>query len=237
MERISKNGDSLVRGKFLLYNNLWGAATGTGTQCLWAEPGSGPDIAWGTDWNWTGPDYSVKSYSAAVLGWHWGWRIQDTGLPIRLSQKVRTSWSFQLTQTTPGKVNVTLDLWLASNPHLGDENPDGEVMVWLNHSAGIRPIGSNQDAARIGGSDWAVWQGPHPASGWPVYSFVRTTNAATQSLDLAEFFRYLIALGLNDANYLIGLEAGIEVFTGAGRLDTTSYSVEIEHGSSNKATA
>ncbi len=28
---------------------------------------------------------SVKAYPSAVLGWHWGWHFQNTGLPVQLS--------------------------------------------------------------------------------------------------------------------------------------------------------
>src|SRR5262245_1480 len=108
LERICNNGDSITMGKYWLNSNLWGAHTGSGTQCLWGASASSSTIAWGTDWNWSGQANSVKSYNCAVLGWHWGWKLPHTGLPLQLSTRrsVQTTWNFDLTQTAPGGLNV-----------------------------------------------------------------------------------------------------------------------------------
>lgn len=231
MKRICKNGDSLIQGKYHLYNNLWGADTGSGAQCLWgASSNNGSHIGWGTHWSWTGANNSIKSFAAVVLGWHWGWRIANTGLPIQLSsiQSARTSWSFNLTQKTPGEINVTYDIWLGKKAKHNDENPTGEIMIWLYHSDNIHPIGSKQAREVIADTIWDLWQGPHPVSGWPVYSFVRKVNTNSDSLDLMDFFNYLFFHGLLKSDYLLSIEAGPEVINGTGRLDTTFYSVDIE---------
>lgn len=228
-KRLCGNGESMTMGKYWLNNNLWGAHTGSGSQCLWDTSIGGSKIAWGTSWSWTGQAASIKSYSCAVLGWHWGWKLSNTGLPLQLSahQSVHTSWSFHLTQTTPGGINVAYDLWLSANPHLGNADADAEIMIWLYRDGAISPIGSKQTTTTVGGTDWDLWEGAHPTRGRPVYSFVRTTNTGSQSLDLRDFFDYLAPRGLSSSLYLISVEAGTEVFTGAGRLDTTSYSVDI----------
>lgn len=228
-ERVCNNGDSITMSKYWLNSNLWGAHTGSGSQCLWNTFANDSTIAWGTSWDWSGQANSVKSYNCAVLGWHWGWKLAHTGLPLRLSEhrSVHTTWSFDLTQTTPGRLNVAYDLWLSANPELGNASADHEIMIWLYQNGNISPIGSKQSTTMIGGSNWDLWEGSLPECGWPVHSFVRATNTTSQSLDLADFFDYLISRGLSDSNYLISVEAGTEVFTGAGQLDTTSYSVDI----------
>lgn len=230
MQRICNNGDYLIRGKYYLYNNLWGAATGSGSQCLWESSSDDSHIAWGTGWDWTGRSDTIKSYAAVVWGWHWGWKVAHSVLPIPLTslRSLPTAWRFNLTHKTPGGTNVTYDIWLSENPHLDDENPAGEVMVWLYHTGDIHPIGSRQTNTIIEGIGWDLWGGPHPVSGWPVYSFVRTANTKAASFDLAHFFQYLISAGLSSSLYLLSVEAGAEVFTGKGRLDTTHYSIDIE---------
>ena len=51
-------------------NNLWGMATGTGSQCLDAASGGNP-VAWSTTWSWqnTASDQTsqhyIKSYANA----------------------------------------------------------------------------------------------------------------------------------------------------------------------------
>lgn len=233
MERTCKNGGFLVRGECFVFNNLWGSSTGSGSQCVWAPASDGLAIAWGTSWDWTGRDDTIKSYAAAVLGWHGGWRVLGTGLPVQLSsiRRARTSWEFDLTPETPDKSNVTYDVWLSDDPDHDDEgDPTGEIMVWLHHTDGIQPIGSRQTGTKIGGTWWNLWSGPHPESGWPVYSFVRETNTRSETLDLTDFFGYLVSTGLSGSQYLLGVEAGVEVFPGEGRLDTIRYSVDIESG-------
>ncbi len=238
MQQVCDDGGSIIMGNYWLNSNLWGAQTGAGSQCLWdtSADADGSTIAWGTSWDWTGQTDTVKSYNCAVLGWHWGWKLANTGLPIRLSdhRSVQTSWNFDLTQTTPGGLNISYDIWLSADPHLGDKIADHEIMIWLYHSGGVTPIGAKQTTATldgpmpIAGADWDLWEGEHPSRLWPVHSFVRTANTNAASLNLTDFFDYLIAHeSVSDAQYLISVEAGTEVFTGAGRLDTTAYSVEI----------
>lgn len=227
-EQVCNEGDSITISKYWLNSNLWGAHTGSGSQCLWSTSSDGSKIAWGTSWDWTGQYDSVKSYNCAVLGWHWGWKLPNTGLPLQLSvqQSIYTSWSFDLTQTTPGGINVSYDLWLSTDPHLGNASADAEVMIWLHKDGDISPVGSKQTTLTIGGTDWDLWEGTVSA-GWRVYSFVRTTNTSSELLNLRDFFDALISRGLSSSTYLISIEAGTEVFTGAGRLDTLAYSVDI----------
>src|SRR5690242_18913597 len=171
-KQVCNNGDSIVMGKYWLNSNLWGANTGSGSQCLWETSSSASAIAWGTSWNWSGQADSVKSYNCAVLGWHWGWKLSQTGLPLRLSdnRNVYTSWNFDLRQTTPGGINVSYDLWLSPDPQLGNAHASHEIMIWLHKEGDISPLGSKQVTTTIGGVEWDLWEGPHPEAGWLVHS-------------------------------------------------------------------
>jgi hypothetical protein len=168
-----------------------------------------------------------------VLGWHWGWKHAHTGLPLRLDTlpRIQTSWRFTLAQTRPGGLNVSYDLWLSSNPQLGNANASEEVMIWLTRSGDIRPIGTEGATISLAGSTWELWEGSLPTSGWPVHSFVRTSNTSEQTLNLTEFLDVLMARGMRPTTSLLSVEAGVEVFTGAGRVDTAAYSVEIGEAS------
>jgi Glycosyl hydrolase family 12 len=228
-EHLWADGDAISLGKYWLFNNLWGAQTGSGSQSIWDVSANDSAIAWGTSWDWTGEPNSVKSYASTVLGWHWGWKLTDTGLPVPLSDHklIHTSWDYQLNQTNPGKLNVSYDIWLSPNPHLGNENASEEIMIWLARYGDMLPLGSKQTEVILDGITWELWNGSHPEYGWPVYSFVRSPNAIAQALNLTDFFDYLVPSGLSRSFYLISIEAGVEVCTGAGKLDTLSYSVDI----------
>jgi xyloglucan-specific endo-beta-1,4-glucanase len=155
MGRTCKNGGFLVHGECFVFNNLWGASTGSGSQCVWAQVPDGPGIVWATSWDWAGRDDKTKSYAAAVTGWHGGWRVAGAGLPVQLSSilRARTSWEFDLTPETLDKANVTYDVWLSDDPDHDDQaDPTGENMVWLHHTGGIEPTGSRQTGTTIGGT-------------------------------------------------------------------------------------
>lgn len=220
---------ALVRGKFWVNNNVWGKADGTGSQCVWENGLSGDNLSWGTRWTWAGDNTKVKSYASAVLGWHWGWKVPTgTGLPVQLSagKAVTTNWNFQVTQTTGNVMNVAYDLWLhdIANPDW-QNNPTDEVMVWLYKSGGAGPVGTKQATVTIAGTTWDLYRGN---IGWEVYSFVRTSNTSAAALDLTGFTDDLVARGwLAKTKYLSSVQAGTEIFTGSGRLDTTAYSVKI----------
>lgn len=230
--QVCNNGDSITMGKYWLNSNLWGASSGTGSQCISSTSQNGDTIAWSTNWNWSGSSNSVKSYDSSVLGWHWGWKLSNTGLPVQLSANtnVNTSWSFNLNQTTAGGQDVAYDIWISTDPNLGNANPTDEVMIWLDHTGSIQPVGSQQTTTSIDGASWNLWEGN--ASGWTVHSFVRTATTTSASLNLSDFFNYLItSRGLSSSKYLLSVESGTEVFTGAGTLNTTAYSVTIGGGS------
>jgi xyloglucan-specific endo-beta-1,4-glucanase len=219
---------ALVRGKYWVNNNVWGKADGTGSQCVWENGLSGDNLSWGTSWTWAGDNTKVKSYASAVLGWHWGWKATGTGLPVQLSagKAVNANWNFQVTQTTSNVMNVAYDLWLhdIANPDW-QNNPTDEVMVWLYKSGGAGPVGTKQATVTIAGTTWDLYKGN---IGWNVYSFVRTSNTSSAALNLTDFTDDLVARGwLAKSKYLSSVQAGTEIFTGSGRLDTTAYSVKI----------
>ncbi|MBA2395033.1 MAG: RICIN domain-containing protein [Ktedonobacteraceae bacterium] len=221
--QICNTSGMISMGKYWLNSNEWGASSGSGTQCIWDTSNTGSSIAWGTSWNWTGQSNSVKTYDSSVLGWHWGWQNTNTGLPIQLSSNkgVQTGWNFNLTQNNANTLDVSYDLWLhtISNP-TSSSGPSDEVMVWLYKAGGAGPVGTKQATVTLGGTSWDLYEGN---IGWEVHSFVRTTNTTSQTLDLKDFLNYLVSRGLSSSKYLSSVESGTEIFTGNGRLDTTSY--------------
>jgi xyloglucan-specific endo-beta-1,4-glucanase len=229
-DRICEHEGSIARAPFLLSNNLWGASTGRGSQCLsadTAQAGSG-SVAWGTDWSWEGDPNTVKSYVACTLGWHWGWPLPGGPLPARLDDlaAVPSAWTYRLSASRDSRLNVTYDIWLSAVPDPGSSDPGDEVMIWLRHEGDPTPIGQPRGSIEVEGATWELWRGPHPERGWAVHSFVRTEPADASRLDLMRFFA-AIRPEMPSAAYLVGVEAGAEVFRGSGRLDTTAYTLEL----------
>ncbi len=225
------NGQQISIGKYYLFNNLWGANTGTGDQCISDDADNGSRIAWSTKWNWSG-QFQVKSFDSVVLGWHWQKQTTTylTGLPQRLSsdQPVRTNWTYNITQNGPNTTfNIANDLWLHTIPNPNQDNPSDEVMLWLYEQGNVHPVGSPVATVNLDGTSWTLWEGLR--NSWQVHTFVRSTNTTgAQSLNLSDFLNYLVAnRGLSSAKYLTGVEAGSEVWLGNAELDTSSYSTDV----------
>jgi len=218
---------TIALGKYYVNNNLWGQDSGQGRQCAWDTYRNGDTIGWGTEWEWSGAAHEVKSFTSTVLGWHWGWRSDATELPVRLSDNrpVRTSWRYAVS-ADPGTMNVAYDLWLHDRvAEDWEDQPTDEVMIWTYRSGGAGPLGQKTGTVRIGGATWDLYQGD---IGWKVHSFVRTSNTTSVDLDLNDFLRALRDRGsVGPEKYLSSVEAGTEVFTGKGRLDTSAYSVDV----------
>ena len=223
----------ITAGKYWINNNWWGVSGLSGSQCIWQTCLSGNTLGWGTSFSWTtGATNSVKTYASVVLGWHYGTIIPNstTGLPVQLSanRNVTCAWSYTVTQSGTVTQNVAYDLWLhtMANPSYSQAGSD-EVMIWLYRSNGAGPAGTRQvQGLSLGGTTWDLYEGN--VSSWMCHSFVRTANTNSASLNLMDFLNYLVSRGLSSSKYLTGIEAGTEVFTGTGQLDTNGYTCTIQ---------
>lgn len=230
----------LLAGKYWVNNNVWGQDAGVGSQCIRRSCLDGDKIAWETDWTWANSPSSVKSYSSAVLGWHWGYHVQGTGLPVRLSENRSVSCGFTYTVSQSGTMNVAYDLWFHSvpDPQWGrqgfpTDQPTDELMIWLYRAGGAGPIGPVQGPpVSIGGASWNLHRGAITSGGqtlWNVYSFVRTENTSSSTLDVTQFAAEVVKRGwMPNTRYLTSVQAGPEVFVGQGKLTTSSYGCTIQ---------
>ncbi|MCY0936071.1 GH12 family glycosyl hydrolase domain-containing protein [Streptomyces sp. H34-S4] len=220
--------ESIRMGKYWINNNTWGAKNGKGWSCSWDAYLSGSTIGWGTNYEWSGDPNAVKSYASSVLGWHWGWKVPQSELPVRVAdhKPVRTAWSYKVKESKESVYNVAYDLWLHDSGRTDwQSKPKHEVMVWLAKDGGAGPLGTKRERMRVGGAAWDLYVGD---IGWNVYSFVRVGNTSSANLNLDDFLQVLVQRGLvARTDYLSGIEAGTEVFTGKAQLDTTAYSVNV----------
>ena len=223
--------DTIPMGKYWLNNNLWGQDAGSGSQCVEDLYQSGDTIGWRTEWQWEGEPYEVKSYVSSVLGWHWGWNADDTGLPVPLwtEEPLNTTWDYDI--NTDGPVAVAYDMWVhdVSNPTWEDD-PSDEVMVWLSAHHGAGPLGQQVDTVNVGGEQWDLYRGEiRDENGqllWHVHSFVHTSGTDSYSGDLTAFTDHLAARGeLSWDQHLSSVQSGLEVFRGSGSMQTNAYSV------------
>lgn len=238
------DGAEIQLGKYRVLNNLWGMNhSGVhGSQCTWSTCNTASGISWGTEYDWSGgPVGEVTSYSAAILGWHFSTIPAESGLPLLLSEQrpIDCSWSFELKPTTASTQNVAYDIWLSREAApTGATVPTDEVMIWLHRSGGASPIGGSPvEVLSLPSGNFALSEGRNGApgkefeegvTGWNVHSFVLSATAPCTDLNLTDFFDFLVERrGLDASKYVIGIEAGTEVFSGGGNLITNHFSCNL----------
>jgi Glycosyl hydrolase family 12 len=218
-------------GTYTIMNNEWhsGAA-----QC----------ITTGGDASFTVANSSIAKtphgppggYPFIYRGCHWGACTSGSGLPIRVSDihrgTVITSWS----TTQPGGsnvYNVAYDIWFNQTPTTAGQPDGAELMIWLNHHGPVRPAGSPvaSDVA-IGGHGYDVWLRQWR---WNTITYTMTTGATSVShLDLHALVADAVSRGyIGRSWYLIGVEAGFELWRGGAGLATNSFSANVASGGSS----
>jgi hypothetical protein len=182
----------------------------------------------------------VKAYPSAVFGWHWGWHFPSgsTGLPTQLSanQNVNSSYSYTV-NFGGGTGNVAYDCWLHTQSNPLYENPSDEIMIWVNSSGGAGPISQTTVTTNIniGGSTWNLHRGN---IGWNVWSFVRTSNSGSGSVNIKSFTDYLRSnWGLSANKYLTSVQFGTEIFHGTGNLNVSNYTCAVGGSSGGQTVA
>jgi hypothetical protein len=216
-----------MNSRIWINNNTWGSDE---SPAGWSESiTTNSSAAFRVDFNWpTGANNNnVKTFPSAVLGWHWGWHFQGTGLPVQLSahHSVSTSYAYTANFGSGGTADVAYDIWIHTQSNPLFENPSDEVMIWVNATGGAGPIGGVIATVNLDGATWQLHRGN---IGWDVWSFVRTSNSGSGTLNIRDFTDYLRnTWGLSASKFLTSVEFGSEVFHGAGNVNVTNYTASV----------
>ncbi|KAK2049967.1 family 12 glycosyl hydrolase [Colletotrichum somersetense] len=210
---------SAVTGTYTVYNNLWGASSGTGSQCTTLTGLSGGSLQWSTEWSWSGGPYSVKSYANAVVN------VNKKALSAINSIPSTWNWSYSGTGIV---ANVAYDLFTSPT---ASGSAQYEIMIWLGALGGAGPIsatGSPVARPTVAGRAWNLYKGTNGQM--TVFSFV-ASGGSVQSFsgDLKAFVTYLVgSQGLPASQILQSIGAGTEPFVGSNaKFTTTSYTASL----------
>ncbi|HEX2731089.1 MAG TPA: hypothetical protein VHM70_05775 [Polyangiaceae bacterium] len=167
------------------------------------------------------------SYPSIVYGWHDGtfYGAYKSAKQLSAIQSIPSKWSF----TVPdGSVNynASYDNWIGTGATSASFGGTLEQMIWLSYK-GTTPIGSQvEQSVSIGDATWSVWYGEH--DGFRTVSYIRTSNTNNVDFDLKPFMDETISRGYaQDGNYLLGVQAGFEIWQASSPFKTNSYSVSI----------
>jgi xyloglucan-specific endo-beta-1,4-glucanase len=234
------SGANITLGEYWLNNNWWGASGFSGQSCIWQNCTMGDLVGWGTSFNWSGGPGQVKTYASIIFGWQWGWKTNAggqrlvTSLPLQLntSKAVNCGWNFTVTQSasTPTMVlDVSYDMFVHTISNAGtNDDPTDEIMIWLYRAGGAGPIGSKTGSPlTTSGGTFDLYDGMNTK--WKVHSYVRQTNSSTAVINMMDFFHDLASRGLvANSKYLSTIQAGTEVFTGQGQLQTNGFYCRVQ---------
>jgi hypothetical protein len=125
--------------------------------------------------------------------------------------------SFNVTQPGSGAFETAYDIWTNNNSY--------EIMLWMN-KYNVGPLGNYMSTATVGGHTWNVYKGSNGTN--PVYSFVRTSNINSGSVDILNILNWINNKGwFNGTQTLGNVQFGFEITSSSGGLNFTcnSYSV------------
>ena len=167
------------------------------------------------------------TYPSIYKGCHWGNCTTGSNLPLQVSN-IGTATSSWNTTPGPGNWDTAYDIWFNQSATTSGQPNGTEIMIWINHQGPPQPAGSKVATTTIDGTSWDVWVGN---AGWNIVSYVRTQPASAVNLDLKPFFKDAVARGqLQTAWWLIGIEAGFEIWDGGQGLASNAFTAVVSSG-------
>jgi hypothetical protein len=187
-------------GGYTLYNNIWGS--GAGAQTIWANSASDWGV-WANHPNTGG----IKSYPNAkkVVG-------------KKISAINSLSSNYSVTVPSSGAYNTSYDIW--------DSGYAYEIMLWVNKTGPVGPLGTSQGNVTLGGHSWTVYKGSNGAN--QVFSFIRSSNSSSGTVDIKSIVNWIKNTKGWFGDVTIGdVQFGYEITSSAGGLDfrTNSFGV------------
>ncbi len=187
-------------GGYTVYNDEWGS--GYGSQTLWANTYKD----WGV--------YSTQPSTSGVKSYANVTKTVGTALD---SLNTATS-TYAVTLPGTGNWEAAYDIWLNSSSY--------EVMVWVDKNGNVGPLGSSIGNLTLNGNTWTVYVGSNGSN--PVYSFVRTSNAASGTVNILGLLKWLEnTKGYFTAPTLTSIQFGFEISGTGGtqqNFTVTNYS-------------
>ncbi|GAA4332949.1 hypothetical protein GCM10023086_64000 [Streptomyces venetus] len=185
---------------YTLYNNIWGG--GAGSQCIWANSGTNWGI-WADHPNTGG----IKSYPN-----------QTKAINKSITALGSLSSSYNVSVPSSGAYNTSYDIW--------DTDHDYEIMLWVNKTGPVGPLGSSQGSVSLGGHSWNVFKGTNGAN--EVFSFIRTSNSSSGTVNILPILKWIKDTKQWMGNETIGdVQFGYEVTSSSGGLNFTTNNLTV----------
>ncbi|MFF7871983.1 hypothetical protein ACFZCT_36860 [Streptomyces qaidamensis] len=185
---------------YTLYNNIWGS--GAGSQCIWANSGTNWGV-WANHPNTGG----IKSYPN-----------QTKAINKSITSLTSLTSSYNVSVPSSGAYNTSYDIW--------DTDHDYEIMLWVNKTGAVGPLGTSQGTVSLGGHSWNVFKGTNGAN--EVFSFIRTSNSSSGTVNILPILKWIKDTKKWMGNETIGdVQFGYEVTSSSGGLNFTTNNLTV----------
>jgi hypothetical protein len=220
-----------TQGNYIVMNNRWGTSA---TQCINVTTSGFQIIQQDGTGNLSG---APVSYPAIYLGCHYGNCSPNSPLPMQISQIRSATSSTTETYPSSGTWDAAYDIWLNADTNVSGVQ-DTEIMIWLNHTGTIQPVGSQTGTASIAGKSWNVWTGNNGQNN--VVSYVGNPAGITSfSFSVMDFINDALGRGSQYGNtswYLTSIQDGFEPWIGGVGLAVSNFSASVTSGGGGGAT-
>ncbi|HET8845510.1 MAG TPA: hypothetical protein VFN35_28840 [Ktedonobacteraceae bacterium] len=184
---------------YTLNNDVWGS--GAGPQTIWANSGTN----WGV-WSNQPNTGGVKSYphSGKTIG------------PALGSLHTLTS-NFNVSVPGSGAYTSAYDIWASGHSF--------EIMLWMNKTGAVGPLGSFQTSASVGGFSWNVYSGSNGSN--QVFSFVNQGSSSSGSVNVLAVLRWIQSRGWYGNVTVTEVQFGFEITSSSGGLNFIANNLTI----------
>ncbi len=214
-----------TQGNYTIMNNRWGTSA---TQCINVTNNGFQIVQQDGTGNLSG---APVSYPAIYIGCHYSTCSPNSPLPKQLSTIGSANTSVSVSYPGSGTYDAAYDIWVNADTNVSSVQ-DTEVMIWLNHTGSIQPIGSSTGTFSAAGKSWTVWVGNNGSNN--VVSYVANpAGISSLSFDAMAFIRDAITRGSGFGNtswYLTSIQMGFEPWIGGVGLAVNNFSASISGG-------
>ena len=215
------------QGSYDLQTDEWGLNNDTGGYeeiCT----GSSSNGSWSATWNWATGSGGIKAYPSIFRGWEDGgaYSPDHGGFPAQLSSGPQLPTSVAYSMSGNNQYDTAYDVFFTNTASPGSStNPSAEMMVWLSYSGNVPNGNLTYSNVTLGGvsGTWNVYVGNN---GWPVYSFVSTSQVSSFSGKLQPFTYFLDQTKglLSNSLYVADIQFGTEIIQSNGANGSISVS-------------
>jgi len=191
---------SWSNGGYDLNNDVWGG--GAGPQTIWANSYSN----WGV-WSNQPNTGGIKSYPHA-----------GRGIGRSINSLSYLSSSFNVSVPGSGAYETAYDIW--------DSGYHNEIMLWMNKTGPVGPLGTSQGTVTVGGHSWTAYKGSNGSNA--VFSLVRNGNTSAGTVDVLAVLKWLeYTKGWLGNVTVDNVQFGYEITSSSGGMNfnTNSYGV------------